>query len=457
MGQGACGLSDDPLCDGTPSSCSDGLSCIDRACVNPCHALTDCPEGSQCVSSGGLARCARADLDAGVAPDAGDAATACHGPGCDPIAEVVVDGTGACARTSNGGAVWCWGRGAYLGVGDAPEQCGTIPCSTRPTQVMTDETGLHAITGTGRIAAGSGVFCAAAPGLVWCWGGAGSPQLGTTPSDGIYARHVMTETGDPMTGIVDLTVGGETAIAMRASDAYVWGANTSGEYGIDPGMAHARAVLVTTIPRGTVRLGSNHGCALAGGVVTCWGANGDGQVVGPRIGASAVLEPPAPVSGLPTQVSDIGVGRDHACAVQNGDVWCWGNGNVLGVAPSMCPMGVSRLACPPTRVTRLDMAYQSLASASNTNAMCAIDTSGNVWCWGEDDENRFPPRSPYQPARITGLPAVQSVSIADGSGCAVDFEGDVWCWGNDDTGELGNGTHDAAVHLTPTRVQWPSP
>jgi hypothetical protein len=154
----------------------------------------------------------------------------------------------------------------------------------------------------------------------------------------------------------------------------------------------------------------------------------------------------------------ISVGRDHACALtQGGDIWCWGNRNVVGVGitPTSCRMGVSRLACPPTQVARGTMTYQSFAAGSYTNAACAIDSGGGVWCWGENDIGLFPSTGSGEPVQIVGLPPIESMALADRFACAIDFDHDVWCWGANDQGQLGLGTDDDTVHMAPARVVFP--
>jgi hypothetical protein len=457
MGVASCGLSDDPMCDGSPGSCTGGLSCIDHFCVNACHAIADCPEGSQCVTVGMLARCVRADVDAGPPDDAG---APCHGPRCDPVGFVVADNAGACVNTETN-AVWCWGNGRFLGNGGVAQTCTVSDCSSVPVQVQGDQLGMHdPLADVRSLSVGNGVACGVDLGRIVCWGQSFGDTLGTTIPDGIYARPVLLESGGTMpTDFTSVTVGEDTAIALRPGAAYGWGLNDNGELAGAAGM-DVLAIPAPAIPSdGVVRIGADHACALVGGVVSCWGANGDGEAGGSNLGLGERVDSPTPVPGLPTiQMTAILVGRDHACALtQDGNIWCWGNRNVAGVRidPPGCAMGVSRLACPPTQVARAGMTYRAFAEGSFTNAACALDTDGGVWCWGENDRGVFPTNGAGEPVQVPGLPPIESMALSDRFACAVDYDHDVWCWGDNDQGQLGRGTDDEMAHPIPARVVFP--
>src|ERR1043165_7471849 len=76
---------------------------------------------------------------------------------------------------------------------------------------------------------------------------------------------------------------------------------------------------------------------------------------------------------------------------------------------------------------------------------CVIRSDHTAWCWGSSryrelgrdslDGQRFP-------VRVDALVGHELVSIAAGAGavCALESTGTVWCWGDNDFGELGQGT-----------------
>src|SRR5258706_11138549 len=89
-----------------------------------------------------------------------------------------------------------------------------------------------------------------------------------------------------------------------------------------PALGRPTPVAAGTL-QGAVELasGADFTCArTADGAVWCWGEDQDGQL---GDGADIGRADPAPVSGI-TGVSRIIAGGDHACAVTNGALMCWG-------------------------------------------------------------------------------------------------------------------------------------
>ncbi|MBU1535026.1 RCC1 repeat-containing protein, partial [Myxococcota bacterium] len=100
----------------------------------------------------------------------------------------------------------------------------------------------------------------------------------------------------------------------------------------------------------------------------------------------------------------------------------------------------------PVIVARATYGTPALASvALYGNHTCALDTSGDAWCWGEYTDGRlggniYADRS--SPAPVHMPPGVTFVTIDSGStsSCALDTSGQVWCWGSNSMGQIGDGT-----------------
>lgn len=67
---------------------------------------------------------------------------------------------------------------------------------------------------------------------------------------------------------------------------------------------------------------------------------------------------------------------------------------------------------------------------------CALDDSGQVWCWGAGVR---------EPERVTGLPSVTDISAGQGHTCALATDDSVWCWGSGERGQLGTGTESSSA------------
>ena len=98
-------------------------------------------------------------------------------------------------------------------------------------------------------------------------------------------------------------------------------------------------------------------------------------------------------------------------------------------------------------------------SAGQTNSM-ALDMSGNVWTWGENnfgqlgDGNTSNSDVPVEVQLPTTAAEVYAGgdAAANGQQLAMLTNGQVWMWGNDEWGQLGNGEEEPYSD-TPVEVQ----
>lgn len=189
--------------------------------------------------------------------------------------------------------------------------------------------------------------------------------------------------------------------------------------------------------------GSSHACAVTtGGVVWCWGNNAYGKLGrGPTLAgpAPAPIAMPAGVTGF----SRVALHSEHSCALTStGDVWCWGD-NGAGQLGFGFPLQVSL----PTKVVGLTGAALSLSTGNRHT--CAVTSGGAVQCWGSNDSNfgvlgNNSADDSYQPIGVVtagGTPLLNVLEVSAGSShtCAR-RAGDMYCWGANDEGSLGNQT-----------------
>ncbi|MAZ25408.1 MAG: hypothetical protein CMK41_06515 [Porticoccaceae bacterium] len=106
-----------------------------------------------------------------------------------------------------------------------------------------------------------------------------------------------------------------------------------------------------------------------------------------------------------TNVSNLSVSEDHACAISNEEVICWGS-----------------LEDGKTTVPNLVNPFQVTTGIDHS---CALDDTGAV-CWGQDTEGQATPPNLLNPTRI---------SAAFFHTCAIDDSG-VSCWGSNIYGGL---------------------
>jgi alpha-tubulin suppressor-like RCC1 family protein len=388
-------------------------------------------------------------------------------------------GTETCAVT-NTGEIYCWGTSTHGAIGTSSGAATSTP------QLIQLPGNLSAnLIGTNNLQ----TCAAASDGSLYCWGSFGIlsdsnvPALQATSADIPDAPFAPTLSGASYVGgqataswqgSADASSPAQTAYQMSArfsgatstivemattswsrcavlSDGTVacWGDNFW--YGFTPvgkfGTAATRysdvPVLVPGITNAVqVAIGIDFACALLGdSSVTCWGLNNYGQL---GRGASAggsdyTVNTPAPVIGLPADISQISAREGGICALSqtDGTVLCWGNtarGNFS----------------TPTAVPGVTGAVKI---SYGNDWTCVVINDGSVQCWGHNSVGTFGDGTPdysNTPAAVSGLGRVVDVYALDQGACALQVDGFVVCWGRNNENQLGNGTTDDS--MTPQLV-----
>jgi alpha-tubulin suppressor-like RCC1 family protein len=318
----------------------------------------------------------------------------------------------------------------------------------------------------GTIALGFLHGCGRTPsGAVKCWGDNGAGQLG----DGIPFdqpdRPASTMTPQAVPGIanaVDVCSGvAHSCAALQDGTVHCWGLNTFGQLGDGTQNRSPGAVQVVGITdAASLACGQSFVCAIRkDATVSCWGANYGGQFGdGDKTTDAGVAV--APVTGL-TGVRALSAGYAHACAVvQSGDLYCWGANDQgqLGI-------GSTAESLTPTKLVALsDVIQVAAGGSSNSSFTCARESSGKVYCWGSNAFGQLgngTPNTDPNPSPIL-VPAIDDaafLSIGNEHACAVRARGTILCWGHDDAGQLGVGgdSPDGAIPTPSQVVNLPSP
>ncbi len=229
------------------------------------------------------------------------------------VAQISAGTLHTCAVLAAGGEVKCWGLNFDGELGDGTTAVlRTTPVNVCPTGAAPPC--LVALQGASLVTArGVGHSCAVMEqdGSVKCWGGNDSGQLGdatTTPSltpvDVCAVGGQAPCAGNLLSGATSVTAGFyHTCALMADATARCWGANDSGQLGVDQdGPMSSTPVAVCNSAGGSpctslsgveqLSSGFTHNCGLiAGGTVSCWGANDRGE-----LGDNSTIARPAPVS-----------------------------------------------------------------------------------------------------------------------------------------------------------------
>ena len=144
----------------------------------------------------------------------------------------------------------------------------------------------------------------------------------------------------------------------------------------------------------------------------------------------------AHVSAIVNGAAQIAAGTYHTCALTPQEtVYCWGS-NSEGQLGLGYPTPSGNFSTPQLvpNLSRVRGIYAS------TDTTCAILASGHVSCWGADNEgqvgNLTRPTPVGGPVEVPGLSGVVSLAMRSGSVCALLTSGRVFCWGEDAASEI---------------------
>ncbi|HVH46658.1 MAG TPA: hypothetical protein VM925_30160 [Labilithrix sp.] len=423
-----------------------------------------------------------AAVDAGAGADAGeergpfdptDEAVVCAGT--EPCAKQLVAGANHFCALMNDGTVRCWGDDEYgaLGGGLPPKD----PKGPSPDAGATK--GVDGLAGATQISAARSTTCARAnDGSVYCWGSNSQGQLGlddVTPSwdEDRHPTALQVAVREP---VLRVDVGAHDVCAVLATGKVTcWGTNEQAQlarpgaeltYVLGPALASLEPFAIAK-----TSLGSTTGLALTtGGEVVSWGevAGKDGFIGGRMTSINPDVAPNAiaqlkNVTSLATTMSRDRAGGGggfpppprvklaHACAIANGEVYCWGRSDVGALCTGMPDEEIL-----PAHAPVKGKAWPQQIAVGD-EITCVRMTDGSIQCCGGEASGRLgtgqtDPFSAFlKPIASFASHAVQ-VAASDRAVCVLVQGGSVECWGGNSFGELGTGARDDDPHPTPVKV-----
>lgn len=267
-----------------------------------------------------------------------------------------------------GGALYCWGRNDFGGLGD-----GSTSSSRGPRLVAGMESGVT------DVAIGWMHTCAVKNMKLFCWGRNDYGQLGLNDTTNRSAATEVTALG---TGVTAVAAGQHATCAIVFGAVKCFGRNDNRQLGDGTQTNRRTPVAVAGADQGvtSVAIGTFHACAVVNGAVKCWGYNGNGQLGDNSTTNRAVA---TPVTGLSMGASQVVTGDQHTCAIVNGGVKCWGindYGN-LGV-------GDTNRRLSPIDVVGLNAGVLQISSGTGGSHSCAFTTTG-LRCWGRNGNGQL--------------------------------------------------------------------
>jgi alpha-tubulin suppressor-like RCC1 family protein len=291
-------------------------------------------------------------------------------------------------------------------------------------------------------------------GTVWAWGVASYGELGngTTSPYSTRAVKVSFPAGVRVTTLANpMPFDGALAIDS-AGRAWGWGLNATGDLCL-PALLELRPA---RIPLAGVTLAAGartHSLLYAGGRVYACGSGQYGEL---GTGSTANAATPAPVTGLPATARVTALAASwggSGALLSNGTYYDWGYNadGQLGdgsTADSDVPAQVGL----PAAVRQVS---QGGSGAANGQTV-AVLADGVVLAWGDNQKGQLGDggtTSSDVPVRVRVPAAVTFVTVNSGGyACyAIDSTGQLWAWGGNQNGQLGTGS-GTLTETSPVRV-----
>jgi alpha-tubulin suppressor-like RCC1 family protein len=319
----------------------------------------------------------------------------------------------SCARVV-GNQFKCWGAGSQGQRGDATPLQSTVPVAV---------TGLATTVSSISISNYDHACALLTNGRIQCWGEGSLAQLGDgnwiPQNSPVYVSGISS-------GATSVSAGLEGSCATVSGQVLCWGSPFWGT----PIQVGSLATLATKVSWSGLEWYS-YGCAVVDSGVQCWGANYAGTLGNGTVSNSSL---PVSVSGIPagSNATDITTGADHACAVVNGEVRCWGDNNYGQLGD-----GTFTQRLTPVTV----VASGATSVSAGIYHTCAV-VNGGAKCWGVDWYGQLGTNDGFDhefPTDVQGLTSgVAAISVSELHTCALMISGAVKCWGANRYGEIGN-------------------
>ena len=333
-------------------------------------------------------------------------------------------GTDHSAAVDNDGRLYTWGNNdrGQLGLGDTSSR-------GKPTQVKFNRYAVQVWCGN------KTTFVLTEDNDIYAFGDNSGGMLGL----GTRKSTVTTPTiVDDLSGYSDIQIypSDGYCLALMNGTVYGWGRNSSSKMLDLPRTVNSPAE-VDGAPTGLSKLavGNNHVLGLeSGGTVWVWGANSSGQL---GVDSGSVVSEPEQLSivnrkgeTVADSFSDIAAAESHSMALSaDGKVWVFGSN------------GDGQLGTDSGRIRTPDSTFSGGDKVYAGKSACAVISGGELYFSGNNKGGALGDGTTKNRAdfsKVTGKD-VDLVSIGDGFGGYINYDLDLMCWGNNTYGQVGSG------------------
>jgi alpha-tubulin suppressor-like RCC1 family protein len=280
-------------------------------------------------------------------------------------------------------------------------------------------------------------------GAVWAWGVASYGELGNGRHPAFSTRAVKVDfpAGVRITSLANpMPFDGALAIDSHGH-VWGWGLNANGDLCLS-GLIQSRPSELSLSDVTLATGARTHSLFDSMGKVYACGAGAYG-VLG--TGTTTSSSTPVPVVGLPSTVRVRALTSSwegSGALLSNGDYYNWGY-NAAGQLGN----GTTTDSDVPVKVelpAAVRQVFQGGSGAKNGQTV-AILANGAVWAWGDNDRGQLgvgTKVSSEVPLRVEVPKGVVFVKVSSGgyASYAIDRSGRLWAWGDNDKGQLGTGS-----------------
>ena len=358
--------------------------------------------------------------------------------GIDDAIDISVATRHTCAVHATG-EVSCWGAD-WRGRTDSE---ALDSASLRPVKIE----GIETASG---VSANIGLSCATLEeGEASCWGVYWFNDL-VDLGNGNVSPVPAPWPGDA-TDITRIVTGGHHACALHSDSTITcaganWYGNVgNGEFGTSISWVPTKVGDIDDAV--DVALGFAHTCAVhATGEVSCWGRNDDGQLGNGKDGLENYSPIPVKVLGITDAIGIFTHSISFTCALHaTGEVSCWGR-NAHGQLGASEEIGGEHSSVDHSSVpVRIEGITDAVDASTGSNHACVLHETGEVSCWGANVagqlglEEAIANDLSHTPIKVAGITDAKAISAGAFHTCAILGSGEVICWGWDDNGQLGDG------------------
>ena len=337
-------------------------------------------------------------------------------------------------------SLFMWGRNndAQLGVNDATNRSTPVTTSAGGTTWKQVDCGVEHTAAV------------KTDGSLWVWGRGNDGRLGNFATT---ARSTPVTTFAGGNNWKQVSCGSYHTLAIKTDGTlWVWGANGSGQLGINAG--GTRSTPVTTFAGGNdwkqvAGGGQEHTAAIkTDGSLWIWGVGTNGRLG--NFDTTARITPVTTFAGG-NNWKQVSCGEFHTAAVKtDGTLWTWGSNNTFGFSTGQ--LGVGDFVDRSTPVTTFAGGTNWKQVSCGERHTAAIKTDGTLWGWGQGSLGQLGTGGVSNPIPVTtfaGGTNWKSVTCGLNYTAAIKTDGTLWVWGRGDFTQLGiNATGDRNTPVT---------